>query len=152
MGSEKKNRRSKEVKKPRDRLRHSRDDEKLFDFSNRIGQESSDTTQITRCEKQPSLLSAAAAAAALSPPSAPSPPSSPSTFFHLFAQGLKSFGHIPANGNSSLQRWVMNELLMFWNCRLNNKDVALQLQAVPQLEQGLLDEVVQHPYCGLTAC
>ena len=103
-GLRKKNRRSKEVKKPRDRLRHSRDDEKLFDFSNRIGQESSDTTQITRCEKQPSLLSAAAAAAALSPPSTPSPPSSPSTFFHLFAQGLKSFSHIPANGNSSLRR------------------------------------------------
>ena len=104
MGSEKKKSKKQRSKKTRDRLRHSRDEEKLFDFSNRIGQESSDTTQITRCEKQPSLLSAAAAAAAaLSPPSTPSPPSSPSTFFHLFAQGLKSFGHIPANGNSSLR-------------------------------------------------
>ena len=45
----------------------------------------------------------------------------------------------------------MNELLMFWNCRLNNKDIALQLQAVTKIEQELHDLIVQHPYCGLTS-
>ena len=45
----------------------------------------------------------------------------------------------------------MNELLMFWNSRSYNKDDALQLQAVPQLERELHDLIVQHPYCGLTS-